>query len=114
MAAKTNFYEFRQNNSGGSFDIDDTDGIGPRVWIEATDAKHANARALRLGIYFDGCAGGRDCNCCGDRWSPAWKDDGEDTVEVDPEYDFGWHDTVYVHHLDGTIERHHAPDGEAA
>jgi hypothetical protein len=41
----TKFYEYRQNNSGGSFDIDDAAGIGVRVWIEATDSDHADSRA---------------------------------------------------------------------
>lgn len=34
---KPKFWEFDQNNSGGSFDIDDERGIGPSVWIEAID-----------------------------------------------------------------------------
>lgn len=46
------------------------------VVIEARDADHANEIALLNGIYFDGCESGNDCSCCGDRWSPLWKDDG--------------------------------------
>lgn len=100
----TKFFEFEQNNSGGSFHIDDKDGIGPRVWIEAIDVAHANSRAEDIGIYFNGVEDGRDCECCGDRWSKPWED-GQEAVEISSKYDFNWHDTVYVHHLDGTVER---------
>lgn len=101
---KTKFFEFSQNNSGGSFDIDDERGIGPRVWIEAVDFDHANALAERLGLYFGGVSDGRDCECCGDRWCSAWGD-GSETPDISQQWDFLWHPTVYVHRLDGTIER---------
>lgn len=101
----TKFFDFRQNNSGGSFNINDAQGIGVKVWIEAVGADHANSRALNLGLYFDGCAKGMDCPCCGDRWYPTWNDDGNAEPEISEEYDFTWHDTVYTHRLDGTIER---------
>lgn len=74
----TKFYEFRQNNSGGSFDHDEADGIGWLVVVEAHDADHANARAKRIGLYFNGCASGRDCDCCGDRWSSVDETDGSE------------------------------------
>ena len=99
------FYEFDQNNSGGNFKINDERGIGPIVWIEAVDYAHAIARAESIGIYFDGVASGIDCGCCGDRWYPPLDDDAMPAVEIDPKYDFHWHDTVYVHRLGGTIER---------
>lgn len=98
------FFEFDQNNSGGSFDTDDKRGIGPRVWIEALNTEDANARAERIGIYFDGCEDGMDCECCGDRWSPAWGD-GVAEPKIDQRYAFNWHHTVYIHKIDGTIER---------
>lgn len=98
------FFEYDQNNSGGSFHIDDATGIGPRVWIEAADAVEADYRAGRIGIYFNGCEAGRDCSCCGDRWSPAW-DDGDVEPKISQEYDFNYHDTIYVHRLGGRIER---------
>jgi hypothetical protein len=102
---KTQFYLFRQNNSGGSFVIRDEDGIGVVVCIEALNADDANRRAEAIGIYFNGCDDGRDCNCCGDRWSPVWKDEGTDTLDLNETYDYTWHDTAYIHHMDGTIER---------
>jgi hypothetical protein len=64
------WYEFRQNNSGGHFDIDDD--VAPRVLIQAATPSEANARAEQVGIYFDGCRVGMDCDCCGDRWDKAW------------------------------------------
>lgn len=98
------FFEFYQNNSGGSFEIDDAAGIGTRVWVEAHNANQASRLAEAIGIYFNGCADDRDCGCCGDRWSEAYGD-GEETPKINEEYDFNWSDTVYVHRLDGTIER---------
>ena len=101
------FYEFDQNNSGGSFDIDDARGIGPKVWIEATDLVCAVSIAFGLGIYFDGVSKGIDCGCCGDRWSAPWSNNEKATPEIDDKYDFGWHDAVYVHRLNGEIQRVH-------
>lgn len=64
--SETKWYEFYQNNSGGSFTPP-----GRTVWIEAVSTIHANERALDIGIYFDGVNNGVDCDCCGDRWSRA-------------------------------------------
>jgi hypothetical protein len=98
------YFEFHQNNSGGSFVVDDARGIGPQMWIEADSVNAANERAETLGLYWDGCSDGRDCSCCGDRWYPA-HGDGEPAPEINATYDFRWHDTVYVHHADGRLER---------
>jgi len=89
------YYLYNQNNSGGSFDIDDKKGIGPRVWIEASNRAEAHERATSLGIYFDGVEKGIDCSCCGDRWPEPW--DIEDLPRHNTEYDFYWHPKVYVH-----------------
>lgn len=97
------FFRFHQNNSGGSFDIDDERGIGPNVWIEADDADDANARAQEIGIYFDGVDKGEDCECCGNRWYEA-SGTGEDHPKNNPKYDWTWHSSVYVHRLGGIIE----------
>lgn len=105
---ETKYFHFRQNNSGGSFDIEDADGIGVEVWIEALNADDACRRAESIGIYFDGCEYGRDCDCCGDRWHRPWGD-GYDASEIDQKFSFSWHGTVYVHHMDGSIERINAP-----
>ena len=36
--------------------------------IEAVDQDAATDKAESLGIYFNGCDDGIDCDCCGDRW----------------------------------------------
>ena len=76
--AVTKFWTFDQNNSGGSFDFDEKSGITHYVIIEASSKSDAVKRAYDIGIYFDGCAEGRDCPCCGDRWHEPWGDDGDD------------------------------------
>lgn len=76
MRKITKFYEFRQNNSGGSFDVDDI--LCHIVVIEAESAEQANAIAKDLGIYFNGTEDETDCPCCGDRWSEVDEFDGED------------------------------------
>lgn len=63
------FFEYRQNNSGGSFDAPNL-----TVIVEAPDAEIADVIAQRHGVYFDGCEKGIDCDCCGDRWSRAYGD----------------------------------------
>lgn len=63
---QTKFFEYRQNNSGGRFDIDDT--LTVRVIVEAKDQEQAIRIGENLGIYFNGCDEGLDCSCCGDRW----------------------------------------------
>lgn len=59
------YFEFSQNNSGGSFT---TPAIS--VVIKADNAEQANAIALANGIYFDP-EFEIDCDCCGNRWSEA-------------------------------------------
>ena len=96
------WYEFDQNNSGGSFVIEPSRGIGPRVWIEASSSEEANDRGEAIGMYWSGCLDGRDCPCCGDRWYRTY-DDGSEKPVVHERWDFGWHDEIYLHSLDGTI-----------
>ena len=62
------FYEFDQNNTGGSFTVDEN--LCQRLYIEADTAEEANKKAKKLGVYFNGCEDGMDCECCGDRWYP--------------------------------------------
>ena len=63
-------YEFRQNNSGGTY-------VGAKfIYIAAENCDAANEFASEYTeIYFDGCYLGWDCNCCGDRWYPAYEND---------------------------------------
>jgi hypothetical protein len=71
------FYEYRQNNSFGSFVFDHKRGISIAVIVEADDALSANRKAEGIGLYFDGYG---DCSCCGDRWYGKYDDDHGDDV----------------------------------
>jgi hypothetical protein len=66
------FYEFSQNNTGGSFDVDEH--VCHRLFIEADDVTMATDIAINLGVYFNGVARDMDCPCCGDRWYEQWVD----------------------------------------
>ena len=110
----TKFYTFRQNNSGGSFDHEPTDGIGLAVFVEANDLAHAIQRAERIGLYFNGCDTGRDCSCCGDRWSEPWTDAGTEqpTLYGQPwrpaiegeEPKLEWSIPSYIHYIGGEFK----------
>lgn len=54
--------------------MDFNKGITVEVFVEADTADEANMRAKLIGLYFNGCDDGIDCDCCGDRWYKA--DDG--------------------------------------
>lgn len=60
------WYEFNQNNSGGSFTVDDQ--VCHVLYIEADSVNEANHKAIDKGVYFNGFENGIDCYCCGDRW----------------------------------------------
>ena len=60
------FYEYSQNNTGGSFVTDDK--LCHRLFIEAYSEKEADEIAEGLGCYWNGVDEGYDCECCGDRW----------------------------------------------
>jgi hypothetical protein len=80
---KLYWFEFDQNNSGGSF-------VGPEtVWVQAPNADAANDIAEDHGVYFDGCAYDRDCECCGDRWYRV-DDSDYDRKEKPQWYYNGW------------------------
>jgi len=74
------FYTYNQNNSGGKFRFVEN-RISHFVIIEAADGAEADERAQEIGIYFNGCADGRDCKCCGDRWYPSY-DEGTEKPSV--------------------------------
>jgi hypothetical protein len=97
-ATNLRFFNFRQNNSGGSWDFDAANGIGREVWIEASSADEANGRAEAIGLRFNGVALGFDCGCCGDRWNraAAWEDEEEPVEPWGP---------GFVHHADGSITK---------
>jgi hypothetical protein len=113
------FFDFRQNNSGGTFQSDHVAGISLTVIVEAVDAEQANLRAEIIGLYFDGVG---DCSCCGNRWYSKWHGDKGDPVpsiygnpvlggKPRDEWDFAVEDiggkgqpTAYIHYLSGLIE----------
>ena len=86
---KKKFYEFNQNNSGGSFDVDEN--VCHRVIIEATDANHA------LAIFepmIENQSG--SCPCCGDRWYTY----DPDEINLDEWKEKGYSVGVYSHYPD--------------
>lgn len=109
------FYTFNQNNSGGIFVFNEIAGITHYVIVQAADAREANYRAGRIGLYFDGYG---DCSCCGDRWYEQWKDDpgtpgpeiyGKPLVDAMlAPYFAKWmgpdQPEVFVHYMDGRTE----------
>ena len=67
-----NWYNFSQNNSGGSFMVNDK--VCHELYIEAETFDEAVSKAEFLGCYWNGVGDGIDCPCCGDRWSK-WSDE---------------------------------------
>jgi len=61
-------YNFNQNNSGGSFNINEN--VTYDVLIEAESYDVANYKAEECGIEFY-----VGCPCCGDRWNQAYDND---------------------------------------
>lgn len=97
------FYTFRQNNSGGYMKRDEN--LDSYVIIEAISPGVANMIAESIGIYFNGCNSGIDCNCCGDRWDEAWDDsDAEPMIWGTPVDAYGNTDWI-VHYANGMIRR---------
>lgn len=106
------FFTYSQNNSGGSFVFSADRGISTYVIVEADDAEHADYRAKRIGLYFDGCDDGRDCDCCGDRWHAAYgQGDKVPSIYSEPVQDadhpFKWQGSnpeAFVHFADGGVQ----------
>jgi len=101
------FYTYSQNNTGGSLELDSTNGISHYVIIEAVSAELANAVAKNIGIYFDGCENGVDCDCCGDRWYKVDELDGKDqpTIYGDTNFVFESENVNgYIHYADGRVQ----------
>lgn len=108
--SKTKFYTFTQNNSGGSFVIDEYSGICGYVIIEANSHIQANEIALNIGLYFDGCDSGIDCSCCGDRWYEVDEDYSEITPCIYGESVFSLQKSIFkemcfIHYINGEVEK---------
>ncbi len=76
------WFSYRQNNSGGSFDVDKN--VAKNVYIEANSADEANSRAELCGLYWDGVYDEIDCECCGDRWYPLSSEHGDKGADEPP------------------------------
>ena len=77
------YYVYRQNNSGGAYDVDLDMGLNINVIVEADSIGEANVKAREIGIYFDGVANGTDCECCGDRWSRPNELEAEELIDYE-------------------------------
>jgi hypothetical protein len=110
------FHDFNQNNSGGGFDFDKRSGITHHVIIEGRDIEQIIERAENIGIYFNGCETGQDCECCGDRWCKPWSSEcrevptvyGQEVGADKPFKGYLWCDKedmtdVCIHYLEGRI-----------
>lgn len=106
---ESNFYTYYQNNTGGDFEINKQHGICEIVIIEANSHTEANSIANNIGLYFDGCENGIDCNCCGDRWYEVGERDAEKTPLIYGKSVFDYKQSMfknycYIHYLNGEIE----------
>ena len=111
------FYTYSQNSSGGRFVFNED--VNYYVVIEADSSNEADTRAEEVGVYFDGCDSGRDCDCCGDRWSRSWSQDGTETPMIydepvqtywkNAEFKMKWADNqaIIVYFKDGRKEIHY-------
>lgn len=116
---KARYFHFSQNNSGGSFDI--SDSVAHHVIIQAYDAKDANRIAENIGIYFNGCETGADCDCCGDRWGEQWvNEEGDETPSIYGNIPETYEDVFtksgqpvcHVYHIDGSKTTYRKPTQE--
>lgn len=108
---ETKFFTFSQNNSGGRFEHDKEAGIGHFVIVEALNSKDACDRAESIGLYFNGCDTGQDCECCGDRWYEPYGEGSEtpniynaDVSSGVYEAEWLWDVPSYIHYMDGTVK----------
>jgi len=85
------FYNFDQNNSGGSFITDDK--VCHQLYIEANSEEEAVNKAEQIGCYWNGVEDGIDCPCCGDRWSTY-----TDAIDLDKYREKGYQVEVYSHY----------------
>lgn len=108
------FYTYAQNNSYGVFYVDDS--VKNYVIIEANSAKEADEKAESIGLYFDGVKNGRDCPCCGDRWSKADDPDfgingtekpeiwGQSVLEYFKKNETFWKEEAIIYYKNGKVE----------
>ena len=91
---RTHVYRYYQNNSGGwcndmpsihpSLGFVDEDGVN--LYVYADTPEQADQAAENVGVYFDGISEGKDCSCCGDRWTRNYGElDAETIADLRPE-----------------------------
>lgn len=97
------FYLFDQNNSGGSFVVNDK--LCHRLFIEADSAEEAVSIAEGLGCYWDGVDIGRDCPCCGDRWHRSCEEVAIEKYSTDG-YVVSVYDGIYTSTVDEWYRRY--------
>jgi hypothetical protein len=69
--AKMNWYEVRQNNSGGYFEE-------PAVVVYIRAPDHEEAAEM---LWKSGASNANSCECCGDRWyTTDWPLDDEEKI----------------------------------
>lgn len=99
------FYVYDQNNSGGSYVINDQ--VCEYVIIEAANPDQANQIAEDIGIYFYGVSSGSDCECCGNRWSTASSYSAYTFPSTyGQEHVRDSNTNAFVYYLNGTVERY--------
>ncbi|MNB81421.1 hypothetical protein D3C75_282030 [compost metagenome] len=96
---QTNYFHFRQNNSGGYFIVNDDVAIN--LIVEAMNANDAEQRMYDITADYS-----QYCSCCGERWS-SWIDDEDGTTEptiygrkLDERSE-----SIIIHHIDGRKEK---------
>lgn len=71
---ETKYYKYYQNNSGGHYELNDKDGIGHYLIIEARNYEEANNRFNEIVENYSSY-----CSCCGDRW---WDFDDDNDSDI--------------------------------
>jgi hypothetical protein len=99
---KLKWFRFSQNNSGGSFVVNEN--VCEEVFIQATSAREAISKAEEF------CDNSDSCSCCGDRWG-LWVDDsdghdlptvyGKTIYEEAPSM---FREEARLHYYDGRVE----------
>jgi hypothetical protein len=56
----------------------DEDGVN--LYVYADTPEQADQAAENVGVYFDGISEGKDCACCGDRWTRTYGELDEETI----------------------------------
>jgi len=91
MENNLKWFRYGPNNPSGVFR-----GPAINVYIQAHNADVSNEIAENNDLYFDGCADGIDCSCCGDRWRTRDNDDGMEgeLIISEEDYKYNWGDGI--------------------